>query len=238
MKIFWSLFSALIIGTILCLIFFYFKFNYVLGKVLSSKFGTEVLIKKITFDRPDIDVNTFTIKNPPGFMTTLALRINKLDISAPYSNYFQNVIDIDEIEISDIDLNIEFTTKKGSISNWSHLLGSLSSEPSKKPAKVDSKEVAETGRYAVIKLLKINNLKVNIITPGQKTQTKVFKNMQFKNVITEKGDITRRITQIIIYHMIFNYKNLIQIPEQFSNKATDGVLNIFKKIDPFKLPSE
>lgn len=234
MKIFWSILSAIVVIVILSFLFVYFKFNYVLGHILSSKFNTKVKIEKVVFKSPEIDVLNFEIHNPSGYSLPLALSIDDVYIKAPFRNYFHRVINIDQIEVRDAEVNIEFSGRRGTESNWSHLIGHISSgsEDDSKAKQSDSK-----GRYAVIGLLTIRNLRVNIITPGQKTQTKVFRDMQFRNVVTKKGDISRRITQVIIYHMIFNYKNLIKIPQQFGNKATDGALNFFEKLGPFKFNS-
>lgn len=232
MRIFWTILGSITLALLVLFLFIYFKFSYILGRVLSSKFGTKVKIEKIVFDQPKIDIKKFKIHNPIGYNLPLALRVKNIDVNAPFKNYLNRVIHINSLNIQDVEINIEFQGRRGSESNWSYLLGNLSEDPHEKSKPHVKTQQEGKGRYAVIDLLTIQNLRINLITPGQKTQTKVFRNMQFKNIVTKKGDITRRITQIVIYHMIFNYKNLIKFPLNVGNDATGGVLNIFEKLAP------
>ena len=195
----------------------------------------KVSIEKIQFKNAEVVVNDFTIANPNGYKQPIALRIDMIDIEALYRNYLHKAIHIKEIEIHNAELVIEFKGKRGSESNWSHIIGNIGSEPPSKKSKSSSKsDKSSSGRYATIDLLKINELRVTIITPGQKNQVKVLRNMRFKNVITKKGDITKRIAQVVLYHMIFNYKNLIKIPQQFVTPEQQGFFRMFNNMDPLK----
>lgn len=231
MRVFWSILSAVFVVIVICLLLFIFKFEYILGRILTSKFGTTVRIENVVFRKNEFDAEKFVIKNPPSYTTPSALKINQFDVEAPFWNYFKKVIHIKEIELHNVEFTLEFDSKKGSTSNWSQLLDNLSAGSN--GSSNASSEDSSSDRYAVIGLLKINNLTVNMITPGRKTETRTYRNLQFRNVVTKKGDIVRRITQVVIYHMIFNFRNWIKFPVQFGGQATDGVLNIFEHISPF-----
>ena len=237
MRVFWTLLGTIALAIIALIIFIYLKFGFILGKVLSSKFGTKVKIEQITLKQPKIDISNFAIFNPPGYNLPLALKINNIDINAPFRNYFHQEIRVNSLNINNVEINIIFQGRQGSESNWSYLLGNLSEEPHDHKKHPDEIKQDTKGRYAVIELLTITNLRVNIITPGQRTQTKVFRNMQFRNVVTKRGDITRRISQVIIYHMIFNYRNIIKMPIEIGKEASGGIFSIFEKLAPFSTDS-
>lgn len=224
MKAFWTLLTSIFIVIVLSFSFLFFKSNYVIGRLLSSTFHSKVTIDHVGYTKKEIQIQEFTLYNPSEYTTPKALFIKNIDINAPYSNYLKKIIQIHEIEIHDAVLNFVFNDRKGSESNWSHLIGNLSNE--KQPDDITKDD--SQGRYAVIDLLTINQLTVNIMTPGKKTETKVLKNLQFKHVVTKKGDITRRITQVVLYHMLFDYQNLIKIPAQFADKASTNFFHLFQ----------
>ncbi len=185
--------------------------------MLSARFGALVNIEKVAFGRQEINIEKFVLHNPPDFSTPHALDIDVIDIDAPYINYIKKEIKIKEIEVHTAELNIVFKTKKGLDSNWSSLLGTLSTD---KYSKKKREQEEKSGQYAVIEVLKINKLTVHIITPGLKTETKVFNDMVFYNVVTTRGDITRHITQVVVYYMISQFANILNIP-------TGGFFSIF-----------
>ncbi len=231
MKLVWSVLSLAAFVAIVGALLFFFKFNYILGRMLSAKFGTLVKIEKVLFKRQEVNIQKFTLNNPPNYSVPLALDIDIVDVNAPYLNYFKKEIQIQEIEIHNATLNIVFKNKLSPENNWSTLVGSLATDNASEKKK---KEEEKNGQYAIIHHLKINHLTVNIITPGRKTETKVFNDMVFNDVVTTKGDITRRVAQVVVYYLIFNYQNIIQLPAQ----STQGFFDIFKGIQKPALGNE
>lgn len=195
--------SFLILIVITCVAVF-FSSSIILEKMLSNELKTNVTVEKVSFPYPSLLVQKLIVKNIPSGKDPNALTIQKIDINAPYINYFHHVIYIDKIAITDVVLTVEFFGFANSENNWSFINNNM-----------DTNEDPNTS-YAEIKEFVIKNLKVRVIKNGQVEET-VIPEIRLKNVKTKNGALINSITHEIIYQMIFNIKNIIQIPLKLQN---------------------
>lgn len=216
-----TLFILLLVGIIL-----FFTRTYVANAILSHKLGVPVRIKQINVVPGKISVKDAKLKNASGYAQPYALRIGNTQINAPLRNLFRSEIVIDSIEVSNILLTLELTNRNTSINNWTALLSEIQNEEPKMNSQ-------GTNRHAVIRKLVLSNLTVRIFKSATSYQDKVIRRLEFTDVTTADGDLTRRIMQAIIYELIFNIRNILKLPLQVTQDTLQGV---FRKMDSLQVP--
>jgi len=210
----------IIVGVIL-----FFTRTFITERVLSSKLGATVRINEINFNPPQILVDDAKLKNPKGFKAPNALAVDNIKITAPYGNYLDKVINIDEIALDNILLVLEPLQKNPSQNNWTELLGNINSE---------SKVSNEGGsRHAIIKRLVLTNITIRIYNASGSYQDKVISRIELKDIKTADGDLARRIMQAIISELLFNLNDLLKLPLEILNQ--DTIKGVFDKVDS-KIP--
>lgn len=210
----------------------YLNFNRVISSVLSSKLGVKVKVERIGFSNNVISIENVTIYNPKGSALPFALKIGQAKIEAPLSNYFRKQIVFNGFHLNDIEMNIEFYDAKNSKGNWSEILQNVNK---------DSGPDVDTGRSAVIKLLTISNMNFKLLLYGQKQPTVLppIKSMKFKDISTDKGDLSRKISEAILNHIVQAVfwknaiKSTIEFPYEVSKSAFSNMLDPIKSFFNF-----
>lgn len=202
----------------------YAKMNLIFSHILKEKFKTKVTIEDISLSPMElITVQDLKIFNPPKYKPHTAMRIGGITINAPYGNYLDEVTQIKKIVVSDLVFTVDFL---GKITNWESLMNNI-----------DTKESNDKS-YMVIEELTFTNLKIRIQGKDGSYKEKTIPKLTLKNVKTKEGELTQRLMQAIITQLIFNIRNLIDIPlnmtKDFLNAPIDSSLDGLKSLNPFK----
>ena len=191
----------------------YLKAPDLLSHMISKKTKVPVKIEAVHFKSQEILIDNFVMANPPKATLPNALQVSTIRIAAPYKNYFQNPIIIDEIHLQNIYVNIQIFDQKHTKINWNTIIDNMQN---------DEKSFFSAKRSALIKKLILTNIMIDLITAdGKRQNLPPIKSLEFDNINTEKGFPIQEITEIIIKHMmhtIFKQKaleSLFQAPRQF-----------------------
>ena len=201
----------------------YAKIELVFSYILTNKFKTSVKIEDATFSPMSaIHIENITIANPNDYPSAYALQIGLITILAPYENYLDKVVYINKIELTNITLTVDYL---GNVTNWEALMDNLDSDGEK------------SNSYAIIKKLTFNNLKILIEGKDGTFKTQTIAKLTLHDIKTKEGELTRRLTQAILKEVIFNIKNLINIPLKMTqdaiNNPVDSTLDGLKALNPF-----
>ena len=209
------------------LIFFgiiYFGFTSILEWNLSSKVSTKISIESSSLSLNSIQLDHLRIHNPKNMITPYAFEVDSIDIQAPLFNYFKKIVEIQLLELDTIVVSIEFFNGKKTASNWNLIMKSVNKKGSAEPGKTDKS-------YANIDLLSLKNITVIVFQNGKEINRKVIPQLTFKNIKTKKGELTRRVTQAVLFHLLFDFKNLLDFSLDFIPDASEP-LNLFDKVFP------
>lgn len=218
MKKFWIWFSSIIGVIVLGIILIYIFASVILGHVLTSSFGTKTTVSNSAITLNSLRFWDLQISNPPKTKYPYALTIENITVEAPLSTYFTNFIQIEEITLSDLTLVIEILPGGNKITNWDVIMNHINES---------SKDQEPSTKEALIKILTINNLTINMVgTDGQVRTTKI-PSITFKNLNTKEGNITSQIVKTIIFKMIFNPKNIVNFPLQYTKDSYNKLFKIF-----------
>jgi hypothetical protein len=217
--------STLIAIVIITFCFIYFGFASILEWNLSTKISTKISIAKSSFSLSSIQLENFRIHNPKNINKPYALEIDSINIQAPLFNYFKKITEIQSIKLDNIVLSIEFLEiGKGEGSNWNLIMRSANKKGSSKPGENDPS-------YANINLLSLKNITVIVYQGGREKNRKVIPLLTFKNIKTKKDELTRRITQAILFNLLFDFKNILDFPIELIPEASEP-LNLFDNVLP------
>ncbi len=224
MKRLLGILSVLLVLVFLIAIVAFAKMELILSYMLTDKFKTKVVVEDLTFSPMNqIKAEAISIRNPEAYSSPYALQLDTLEIQADYQNYLKEVIYIDTIEIRNITLSVEYLNN---VTNWEALMNQL-----------DSSEEGDSNSYAVIRELTFRNLKITIIGKDGKLKSQTIPTLTLTNIKTKGGELTRRLTQAILTQLIFNIKNMINIPlkmgQDLLNAPVDTTWDGIKSLNPF-----
>src|SRR5882724_8183763 len=122
MKTFFSTLIGLIIVAILAAVVvgfvFWSRLPDMVSNNLSKKLKVAVEIDSFGLSWGKIDAENIQIGNPPGSLLARAFTCKEIDVLAPFTNYLKKRIIIDEIDLKDIYLGLEFDSASGTSGNW------------------------------------------------------------------------------------------------------------------------
>lgn len=131
MKTFFSTLAGLIVVIILAAVIvgfiFWSRVPDILANNLAKKMKVSVEIDSIGLGWGKIDVKKVQIGNPPGSILAKAFTCNEIDVLAPLIRYLDQNIVIDEIDVKDVYLGLEFDSASGTSGNWTTIMGNLKS---------------------------------------------------------------------------------------------------------------
>jgi len=191
-----------------------------LAKIISNKTQTPVTIHAIDFYKESFTITEIQIGNPHKAQLPTALKVQTVNVEAPYKNYIEDPILIDKIELNNVYVNIQIYNKDQTEGNWQTLMKNLS-EDHRSPLSVE--------RITVIKKLILTNIQIDLIlSDGKYYRLSPMERLEFNNIRSDKGIPTQEISEIIIQQMmqqIFLQKGLKAI--------IDAPVDIIKGVIPF-----
>lgn len=205
--------ALLIIGIVLIVIVLglticYWQKEKIISHILSNDFHVPVRIEKIEIKKDRILIKNFFMGNPKNSKTKQSLFCKEIDSHLTLKELRQDVLTIDSITASGIELGVEFYDKRGNKNNWAEIL---------KEQDNNSKSKNKEPKHYLIRKLELNSLTVTLTQADGKYQTfPTIDNLVFYNISDETGFPIDEIEKAIFYTVLksvfqrFNLLNLIE----------------------------
>lgn len=165
---------------------------------LSKKLKVLVEIGDIDLSLKSIEVDKFEISNPSGYYLPRAFASDRIYIDAPITRYLHDSIEIDEIDLSNVYLGLEFDSPSGTKGNWTTLMQNV------KNAKEASNQ--KTSKQTVlIRRLILTNVRTDLIYRNQGDKVRhlpVIKRIELKNISSEGGNVMDQIMNSALGEML------------------------------------
>ncbi|MES2122486.1 MAG: hypothetical protein V4492_06885 [Chlamydiota bacterium] len=129
MKTFFSTLAGLIVililaGSVIGYIF-WSRVPDILANNLSGKLGVSVQIDDMSLGWGKIDIKKVEVGNTPKSILNKAFACNLVRILAPFTHYLDKKIIIDEIDLNDVYLGLEFDSPSSTNGNWTEIMKNL-----------------------------------------------------------------------------------------------------------------
>lgn len=267
MKTFLSTIAGLVILVILAAVIIGFVFwsrvPDIVSSNLSKKLKVPVEIDSFALTWGKIDAKKIQIGNPPGSTLSKAFSCDEIDVLAPFTNYLSKNIIIDEIDIQNVYLGLEFDSASGTTGNWTRIMGNLKQSmgeipekngKSKKKKESSAKQTPTTGtpRTVLIHRIVLTNIDVDVLYKKEGGKVKRLPRIPqivLTEVSSEGGSAMDQILNSTLGEMLKqvfikeNVKNMMQdlmntpSPAQKYLAPFKGLFNAVPKAEPLDLMS-
>jgi hypothetical protein len=186
----------------------------IISSYLSKSLGMRVSVAAVGITPSQVTMKNFKINNPRRYQKLHALKAASVQCSFQWKDLTDNPSVIDQIEVDQIHLNIEFANALGTQNNWTDLI-----------SRIPEKE--KNAKEVIIRKLILTNMTVDIRGMGilAKSQKKTFDRMEFTNISSNEGFPTHELIS-----QIFGNANLF---DYIKNIVPEGPGGIIKKLMPF-----
>jgi len=216
-------FFLLIIGISVAAVLAWTNKKMILAHFLSKQLHTTVTMQSFDISKTEINISQILVDNPSPSKTPTAFAAQSLSIEASVNDILSTPLIIEEIDIRDIFVGIEFYNQKGNDNNWSRLL------------KSEHKEKKSSRPYLIRKLV-LRNLTVELTKADGKTKRyPTIAKMEFHNISNETGFPIEEVQKAIFKLMLqdlFKQLNLDQLLQGIFPNAPSAPLkllpNLFK----------
>lgn len=190
----------------------------ILTHFLSKQLHTAVTISTFDISKTEMNLSQIWIGNPPPSKTPTAFTAQNLSIATTIDEILGTPLIIEEIDIRNIFVGLEFYNKKGTDNNWSRIL------------KGDKKELKNSRPY-LIRHLVLTNLTVELTKKdGTTKRYPTIPRMEFHNISNETGFPIEEIQKAIFKLMLqdlFKQLNLDQLLQDiFPNIPANSPLKL------------
>lgn len=209
--------SLIVFFIILGVLYFYAlsRAPDMVSNYLSTEIGVSVSIDGIKPGLRKITVNQFDVANEEGYSLPKAFSAKTITLNAPLTQYLNDPIVVEQIDVDAIYLGIEFDTTTSTEGNWSKLLSHYQKE-----AKLDAKD----GKKVIIKKMVFTNIQADLIFhSGENKIQKLPKipRIEITDVSTEGGFPVDQLTSSMLGQLIkqafiqYHMENFLQmVPEK------------------------
>jgi hypothetical protein len=235
--------AAVVIGFI-----FWSRVPDILANNLSKKMKVSVEIDGIGLGWGTIDVKKIQIGNPPGSILAKAFTCNEIDVISPFTRYLDQDIVIDEIDVKDVYLGLEFDSASGTSGNWTTIMGNLKSTTGagtdtgrhqKRRKKEEPAPSASNGnsRTVLIHRLVLTNIDVDVVyrkDGGKVQKLPNIPRIELTEISSEGGLPLDQIMNSVLGEMLKqvflkqNLKNMMQNLIENPNNPIRQYLSPFK----------
>ena len=204
-----------IIGGAIFLFLLWSRMPDIIASNLSKKLKVGVDIGNMSLSMNAIGVDRFQIYNPPGYKLPKAFSAEHIQIEAPVMHYFKDNIQIEEIDVSDVYIGLEFDSPKSTEGNWSAILNNAQSAQQESTKSASQKTV-------FIKRLLLTNIQADLLyrSDGKVRRLKTIKKIELNNISSQGGNIGDQIMNSALGEAvkeIFVQENLKEVFDQFMN---------------------
>jgi hypothetical protein len=186
----------------------------------------------------EIKIMKTEIGNPPGAVQTQAFKCKEIDIKTPFTRFFDNQIVIEEIDLNDVFLDLEFDSATGTKGNWSRIMANLQ-ESTATGQEVSSHNAKknEKARSVLIRKLILTNIDVDVlyIKGGSKViHLPRIDRIELNDISSEGGVPMDQIMNSVLGQMlksVFQKQNLKNMMQDLIQNPPSGIQ---KYLSPFK----
>ncbi len=242
MKTFLSSLAGLLIVIIIAAVIVAFigwsRVPDIVANNLAKKMKVYVGIGSMGLGWGEITVNKIEIGNPPGTQQSLAFKCKTMNVLAPFTQYLKQDVVIDEINLNDVYLDLEFDSASGTKGNWTRIMQNLQNTTLE-----DQKNTGKRGssnRTILIKKLVLTNISVDVVYLKEGGSTKrlpTISRIELTNISSEGGLPMDQIMNSVLGQMLKS----VFIKENLKNMMNDLLDNtdllpsgMQKYIVPFK----
>lgn len=249
MKTFFSTLAGLIVVIILAAVVvgfvFWSRLPDMAANNLSKKLKVTVEIDSFGLSWGKIDAKNIQVGNPPGTILAKAFTCREIDVLAPFTNYLRKRIIIDEIDLQDVYLGLEFDSASGTSGNWTRIMknlqdstGTATSEKADKQKKRKEKQApppppSDASRSVLIHRIVLTNIDVDVVyrkEGGKVKKLPRIPRIELTEVSSEGGLPMDQILNSVLGEMLKE----IFIKENLNNMINELPGNIKKYVEPFR----
>ncbi len=184
------------IGALIILFIMWSRVPDILAGNLSKKLKVVVEIGDIDLSPRSIDIEKLEIGNPRGYSLPRAFAVDRIAINAPLTRYLHNDIVIDEIDLDNVYLGLEFDSPRGAQGNWTTIMHN---------AKAAQDSGGKSKKTVLIHRLVLNNIQTDLLyrTQGGKVRRlPVIKRMELNEISSEGGSLSDQLMNSALGEMI------------------------------------
>jgi hypothetical protein len=234
------LLAAVVIGFI-----FWSRLPDIVANNLSKKMQVAVDIDSFGLGLGRVSVNKIQIGNPPNSILARAFACNQINVLTPLTRYMDKRIVIDEIDLNDIYLGLEFDSASSTTGNWTTIMGNLNkstggaqnaSQKSKKKKNQQPQPQASSDRSVLIHKLVLTNIDVDVVyrkDSGKVKKLPRIPRMELTEISSEGGLPMDQILNSVLGQMlkeVFIKENLKNMIQEFMNAPSP----VQQYLAPFK----
>jgi hypothetical protein len=226
-----------IIVIVIVLIIGWSRVPDVIANNLSKKLKVYVEIGGMHLGWGEIKIKKIEIGNPPGTIQTQSFRCKQVDIKIPFTRLFNKQIVIDEIDLNDVYLDLEFDSASGTKGNWSRIMNNLqeSSVSEKKPS--SSSEQEKSARSVFIRTLAFNNIDTDVIyikDGGKVIHLPRIDRIELHDIGSEGGVPMDQIMNSVLGQMLKSVFQKQNLKNMLQDLIQNPPSNLQKYLSPFK----
>ncbi|MBS3904273.1 MAG: AsmA family protein [Simkania sp.] len=201
----------------------------IISSKLSETMKVRVNIDDMQVGWKTINLQKTEIGNPPGSILSKAFSAEQILVEAPLTNYLDNHIVIDNIELQNVYVGLEFDSKSSRRGNWYTIMAPLQAPKHATGAK--------PGKTVLIKKLVLTNISIDLVYRQGGAPVKhlaPIKRLEFDNLNSEEGLPYEQISNIIFQQMlkqIFSIEGLQNMLQDLVPSPQNGIQ---KLLQPFK----
>lgn len=202
-----------------------------LTNILTKLTSTPVSLKKISLSQKELSIQNLTVNNPKGYDLPIAIKVGTIDFKAPLYTYLSPNIIIDEVTLSDIDLDIEYSNTSNSQGNWLEIMKNVD-------RLLDHQKHHKThfkGRVVKINQLILKNLKITVIKYKKAPKQLTLPYLQIKHIATQRGAPFDQIAHTLIQEIVTEVSHEIGEPNMLESIAIVPTELIQMVFEPFSL---
>lgn len=164
---------------------------------LSKTLQVAVQIGDMDFSLNKIQIDNLEISNPRGYKLDHALTVQEIDIHAPLTGYLNKDIVIDEINLNNVYLGLEFASPKGATGNWTTIMGNAKNAQDKSSPSTSDKTV-------LIKRLVLNNINADLLyqSDGKIRHLPTLPQIVLVNISSKGGNVTDQLMNSALGEML------------------------------------
>jgi hypothetical protein len=175
----------------------------ILAHFMSRQLRVPVSIRTLDISKTSAEITRMWIGNFPKSQTATSFTAETLRLDATLDQIFGNPVTIEQIDINDIFVGIEFYDAKGNDSNWGRILN-------------ENRQKKSHSREYLIRTLILRNLTVELTQANGKVKRyPTIKQMEFHNISSASGFPVEEIEKAIFDMMMKDIFKKFQLDQLF-----------------------
>jgi uncharacterized protein involved in outer membrane biogenesis len=211
----------------------------IIANNLSKKMKVYVEVGSVQLGWGKIKIKKIEIGNPPGAVQTQAFRCKEIAINTPFTRFFDKQIVIEEIDLNDVFLDLEFDSASGTKGNWSRIMNNIqeTTAAENRASSNTSKQDKTSSRSVFIRTLALTNIDTDVvyIKEGNKViHLPRIDRIELHDISSEGGLPMDQIMNSVLGQMlksVFQKQNLKNMLQDFIQNPPS---NLQKYLSPFK----